>query len=91
MFCQECGSEIENKATVCPYCGKINSNSDVVQQKDLQIQELEQKVAKLEEFAINKPKKINKSFNPMMFLLIFIFPLAFLVLFFVFFIILVSI
>ncbi|MFW9938015.1 MAG: zinc-ribbon domain-containing protein [Candidatus Thorarchaeota archaeon] len=90
MFCQECGSEIENTATVCPFCGKINSNSDVIQQKDLKIQELEQKVAKLEEFVTHKPKKATRSFNPMMFLFIFILPLAFLVLFFVFFIILVS-
>ncbi|MFX0038782.1 MAG: zinc-ribbon domain-containing protein [Promethearchaeota archaeon] len=92
MYCQNCGSEIDQNAIVCPYCGQVNSSSDIVKEKDIKIQEMEQKIAELEH-AINVGSKstVKKSginqFQPW----IFIFPIVFVILFFVLFMILVSI
>ncbi len=30
---------------MCPYCGLVNNNSDIIEQKDIKIQEIEQKIA----------------------------------------------
>ena len=48
MYCQNCGSEIDKSIEICPYCGNINNISKVIQQKDIKIQEMEQKISELE-------------------------------------------
>jgi len=92
MYCQNCGSKIDQNAKVCPYCGLMNNNSDIIEQKDIKIQEMEQKIAELEliirQGSKSLPKKAGLNpFQPW----IFIFPIAFVVLFFVLFIVLVAI
>jgi uncharacterized membrane protein YvbJ len=92
MYCKNCGSKIDQKATVCPYCGQFNSSADIIRRKDIKIQELEQKIANLEKIVKEKPglsvkkTRINQ-FQPW----IFITPIVFVIVFFVFFILLVSI
>ncbi len=92
MYCQSCGSEIGQDYIICPYCGQMNSNSDTISEKDIEIQELEKKVADLEQIIEEGPRSIIKrarlnQFQPW----IFIFPIIFMVLFFVLFMLLVSI
>ena len=91
MFCQNCGSEIEEHDKVCPYCGQVNKYFEVLKEKDNIIQQLEQKVIKLEEL-VREGSKLERKFpKPNSFMpWIFIFPFVFMVLFFVFFIVLVS-
>ncbi|MFX1385294.1 MAG: zinc-ribbon domain-containing protein [Promethearchaeota archaeon] len=92
MYCQNCGSEIDQNANICPYCGQVNSNSDVIRKKDIKIQEMEQKIEELEQ--IVKKRSITPSkktgFN-MLQPWIFIAPILFVIAFFVLFIILVTI
>ncbi len=92
MYCQNCGSEIDQNAMVCPYCGQVNSSSDIIRKKDIKIEEMEQKIAKLEEIVKEGSRSTTKKagikiFQPW----IFIFPIVFLILFFTLFIILVTI
>ncbi|MFW9969778.1 MAG: zinc-ribbon domain-containing protein [Candidatus Odinarchaeota archaeon] len=92
MYCQNCGSELDQNAMLCPYCGQVNNNSDIIRNKDLKIQEMEQKITELEQIIKERPRsKIKKTginqFQPW----IFIFPIVFVILFFVLFIVLVSI
>jgi uncharacterized membrane protein YvbJ len=92
MYCQNCGSEIGMNDKICPYCGQASENFKVLQEKDNMIQELEQKIIKLEGLIREKSKSGNTFPRPNSFMpWIFIFPFVFMVLFFVFFIILVSI
>ncbi|MFW9828407.1 MAG: zinc-ribbon domain-containing protein [Candidatus Thorarchaeota archaeon] len=91
MYCQNCGSEIGQNDLICPFCGQRNGSSEVLKEKDNKIQELEQKIAKLESIIKEEPKSIFKKaglnhFQPW----IFIFPIVFVILFFVLFIILVK-
>lgn len=92
MYCQNCGSEIDQNSNVCPYCGQMNSNSEAIKRKDIKIQELEQKIEKLEKIVEQKSSialkktRINQ-FQPW----IFITPIVFVIVFFVFFILLISI
>lgn len=90
MYCTECGSKLDENAKVCPYCGQENMKSKVPDEKDLKIQELEQKIVKLEEstrvrIGLLSSKAKENRVQPW----IFIFPVVFFILFFVFFIILV--
>lgn len=92
MYCSNCGAKIDQNYRICPYCGQKSSSSDLEDDKDIKIRDLEQKVAELEQVIKegSKPKDKKDSFNlfqPW----IFIFPLVFVVLFFVLFIVLVSI
>ncbi|MBY8992468.1 MAG: zinc ribbon domain-containing protein [Candidatus Lokiarchaeota archaeon] len=92
MFCQNCGSEIDQNYQICPYCGQNNRSSDIRDDKDIKIQELEQKVAELEQAIKEGSKSMDKKwpfnlFQPWF----FIFPLVFVVLFFVLFMVLISI
>ncbi|MFX0145708.1 MAG: zinc-ribbon domain-containing protein, partial [Candidatus Hodarchaeota archaeon] len=78
MYCQNCGSEIDQNAVVCPYCGQVNTNSDIIKKKDAKIQEMEQKIVELEQVIKQEPvSKVKKSginqFQPW----IFIFPIVF--------------
>ncbi|MFX0083588.1 MAG: zinc-ribbon domain-containing protein [Candidatus Hodarchaeota archaeon] len=92
MFCQNCGSEIDQNYQICPYCGQKNSSSDTMNEKDIKIRELEQKVAELEQIIEEGSKSTNKKgFNNLLQPWIFIFPIVFVVLFFVLFMALVSI
>jgi hypothetical protein len=81
-----CGSEIEENVDICPFCGKSNKKPDLFTQKEKKIQDLEQKVKRLEESLGKKEKSGwgmfgNSNFQPW----IFIFPIVFVVLFFVLF------
>jgi len=69
----------------------MNSKPDIISEKDIEIQELEQKIAKLEQTIKEGPRSIIKKarvnqFQPW----ILIFPIIFMVVFFVLFMILVS-
>lgn len=92
MFCQNCGSEIDPNYRICPYCGQSNSSSDIRNDKDIKIRELEQKVTELEQVIKEGSTSTDKKgpfnlFQPWF----FIFPLVFVILFFVLFMVLVSI
>jgi hypothetical protein len=92
MYCTECGSRLDENVIVCPFCGHEKLVSKPLDEKDLKIQELESKIVKLEES--NKERKrffSNKAEENRVQPWIFIFPLAFFALFFIFFIILVAI
>jgi uncharacterized membrane protein YvbJ len=92
MYCQNCGSEIDKSAKICPYCGKLINSSEVLKQKDTKIQEMEQKISKLEQIVKEGSKSTHKTFRESFIQpWIFIFPILFVVLFFTLFIILVSI
>lgn len=91
MYCQNCGSELDQNDLLCPYCGQRNFNSIILMEKDNKIQELEKKIVELEIIVKDKPSsRFKKSgifnFQPW----ILIFPIVFVVLFFVLFMILVS-
>lgn len=91
MYCQNCGAEINENTTVCPYCGLVTKSSDTIQDKNKKIQALEQKIVELEQVvkqvSRTRPRRSGiTQFQPW----IFIFPILFVVVFFVFFIILVS-
>ena len=93
MYCQNCGAEIGDDANVCPYCGISVHTAQIVEEKDKKIAEMEKKIQRLEALASQSAGETSKSssdgdtpeFQPW----IFLFPLVFFVLFFVFFIILV--
>ncbi len=91
MYCQNCGAEINENSTICPYCGLATKSSDILQEKDMKIQALEQKIVELELAVQQVSRTRNRKsgitqFQPW----IFIFPILFVVVFFVLFIILVS-
>jgi uncharacterized membrane protein YvbJ len=91
MYCQNCGSEIDQNATVCPYCGQVNRNSDIIKKKDIKIQEMERKIEELEQIVKERSKSpirknIFNQFQPW----IFITPIVFVIVFFVFFMLLIS-
>ena len=91
MYCQNCGSEIDSTASICPYCGQPNNNSKIIRNKDIKIQEMEQKIAELEHIIRERPKSSNRknilnSFQPW----IFITPILFVIVFFVFFMLLIN-
>jgi uncharacterized membrane protein YvbJ len=92
MYCQNCGAEIDENSEVCQYCGSINNITKVIQQKDIRIQEMEHKISELEQIVKKGSNPRNKTIKenfvqPW----IFIFPIIFVMVFFIFFIILVSI
>lgn len=92
MYCQNCGSALEENVSICPYCGQVNDSSEILKQKDIKIQEMEQKVEQLERLVRQQPKSTRKAFREHMFQpWVFIFPIIFVVIFFVFFIVLVTI
>ena len=92
MYCQNCGSALEENVSVCPYCGQVNENSEILKQKDIKIQDMEQKIAHLERLVNQQPKSTRKSLRQSMFQpWFFIFPILFVVIFFIFFILLVTI
>jgi uncharacterized membrane protein YvbJ len=90
MYCQNCGSEIDQNASICPFCGQANRNIDLIKSKDIKIQELEQKIAKLEQTIKEKSNSSFKKniFNP--FPWFFIIPIVFVIVFFVFFMLLIN-
>ncbi|MFX0022894.1 MAG: zinc-ribbon domain-containing protein [Candidatus Hermodarchaeota archaeon] len=91
MYCQNCGSEIDQTASICPYCGQTNKTSEIIRNKDIKIQEMEKKIAELEQIIKERPKStvrknLFNQFQPW----IFITPILFVIVFFVFFILLIS-
>ena len=90
MFCQNCGAKIEDDVVVCPFCGFSNESNHKLSQKDLKIQELQEKIMQLEQTVSNTSvnKKDRGLNNRMMFAFIIIFPMAFLIFFFLLFFIL---
>jgi len=92
MYCQNCGSEIEQNSMVCPFCGELNRNSEIIREKDAKILEMEQKIAQLEQRVKQDSTSGFKRTGLFRFQwMIFVFPLVFVVVFFLFFILLVSI
>ncbi len=91
MYCQNCGSEIDQNANVCPYCGQTNNNTDIIREKDIKIQEMEQKITELEQIVKQRQGSTVKKniFNPFQ-IWIFVVPIVFVIVFFVFFILLIN-
>lgn len=90
MYCTNCGADIGENVKTCPYCGKSNEKKDLMEQKDMKIQELEQKIVQLEaKIAGNKESHLGLFGGNRWMFLVFIFPLVFFIMFFTFFIILV--
>lgn len=84
-FCPECGSKIEENSKVCQFCGysftslsKTESSSD----KDKRIQELEKKIARLEKSSQSKQKSSGSGNENTPW--VFITPIAFAAIFFLF-------
>jgi uncharacterized membrane protein YvbJ len=92
MYCQNCGSEIEQNTKICPYCGEQNNITEVLSEKDKKIKELEQKILNLEQNINSQVRsRVKRTYHPNKFMwIIFVFPIAFLITFFVFFTILAS-
>ncbi|MEJ2295676.1 MAG: zinc-ribbon domain-containing protein [Candidatus Lokiarchaeota archaeon] len=92
MYCQNCGSKVDDNTYVCSFCGYSIEKVNDIAQKDRQIQELKEKVNQLEQTFSNTTTGENTSIfnNKMMFLVIFVLPIAFVVFFFVLFFILVN-
>ncbi len=90
MYCQNCGAKMANDTKYCPFCGYSNEDASEIDEKDLKIKDLQEKITQLEQTVSNSGNfETERGFNNnKMFILIFVFPLAFLVLFFVLFIIL---
>jgi uncharacterized membrane protein YvbJ len=91
MYCQNCGSEIDETTSICPYCGQASNNSEIIRNKDIKIQEMEKKVAQLEQIVKERPKSsVRKNMFTQFQPWIFITPIVFVIVFFVFFILLIS-
>ena len=76
FYCQNCGAKIESAEKFCSFCGfsfEKNTNTDV---KDARINELEQKIARLEQRQVKKTA--SSSFSPWMAILPIGFVAAFL-------------
>jgi hypothetical protein len=87
MYCQNCGAEVDQNYRICPYCGQSN-RSDITDEKDIKIRELEQKVSELEQKIRVGSKSEDKKwpfnmFQPWFFIIPFIFVILFFVLFMV--------
>jgi uncharacterized membrane protein YvbJ len=60
-YCSNCGAQKEISATICPYCGYSFNLIEKEKEKDLKIQELEQKIVTLENKDISNPWSSNSS------------------------------
>ena len=60
MYCKNCGSEIDQNANVCPYCGETSNSTDIIKKKDIKIREMEQKIAELERIVKEQPRSAVK-------------------------------
>lgn len=94
MYCHNCGAEIADDANVCPYCGvpvKGSEHAEIIKAKDNKIREMEKKIQRLEATVTqDSEKKQDSNDDPEIPMgLIIGLPLAFVAMFFIFFIILV--
>jgi uncharacterized membrane protein YvbJ len=62
-YCQNCGAERVSNASICPYCGYIFNNFHEIDDKEIKIKELEQKLAQLEN---SNNSKMQGPINPQM-------------------------
>ena len=89
--CQNCGAKIDETAVYCPLCGEETIFEGNELEKDKKIEELEQKIEYLEEMIQNHNQKSNTPVNENRFQAwIIVVPIAFMVLFFVVFFLLVA-
>lgn len=84
MYCQNCGEKIEDNVNICPFCGYSGISVTKVNKKDHTIQELQDKIARLEQEISNTTiqdtdQKYN---NKMMIIVMLVLPIAFLIFFF---------
>ena len=83
FYCQNCGAKIEPETRFCSFCGFSFDEKSESEDKDTRINELEQKIARLEQSQIKKPR--SSPFSPWMAVV----PIAFVAAFFGFFILLI--
>jgi uncharacterized membrane protein YvbJ len=60
MFCGKCGTKLNEKVNFCPECGADTEN---VVMSNQGVEELEERVERLESLGINHPKIINRAFT----------------------------
>ncbi|MBY9020144.1 MAG: zinc ribbon domain-containing protein [Candidatus Lokiarchaeota archaeon] len=82
-YCQNCGTKIESKENFCTFCGIKFEETPSSNEKDARIEELEQNLSILEQK--QRTKSRVPSFSPW----IAIVPIAFVAVFFGFFILLI--
>jgi len=86
FYCQNCGAKIESKEKFCSFCGFSFEEKVESDDKDARIKELEQKIARLEQKDQRIVKKTSTpGFSPWMAIV----PIAFVAVFFGFFILLI--
>ncbi len=51
-YCPNCGEEREEKVQVCPFCGQELEDEAVLEEKDVKIDALQEKITQLEHQAI---------------------------------------
>lgn len=86
FYCQNCGAKIESAEKFCSFCGFSFEEKTGPNDKDVRISELEQKIARLEQKEQRIVKKTSTSaFSPWMAIV----PIAFIAVFFGFFILLI--
>ena len=76
FYCQNCGAKIEFAEKFCSFCGFSFEKSTNTDEKDARINELEQKIARLEQGQVKKTA--SSSFSPWMAILPIGFVAAFL-------------
>ncbi len=76
FYCQNCGAKIEFAGKFCSFCGFSFEKSTNTDEKDARINELEQKIARLEQGQVKKTA--SSSFSPWMAILPIGFVAAFL-------------
>ena len=83
FYCQNCGAKIESAEKFCSFCGFSFEVETELNDKDARINELEQKIIQLEQRQVKKTT--SRAFSPW----IAIVPIAFIAVFFGFFILLI--
>jgi len=78
-YCQECGSRREENSKVCKFCGYFFENIGNTSEKDKMIEKLKKKIEQLEK-ELQSKNQTDQSNNPW----IFIMPIAFVAIFFLF-------
>lgn len=76
FYCQNCGAKIESAEKFCSFCGFSFDTNTESSDKDARIDELEQKIARLEQRQVKKTT--SSSFSPWMAILPIGFVAAFL-------------
>ncbi|MHA1507607.1 MAG: zinc-ribbon domain-containing protein [Promethearchaeota archaeon] len=83
FYCQNCGAKIESAEKFCSFCGFSFEEKLEPDDKDARINELEQKIARLEHRQVKKTT--SRVFSPWLAIV----PIAFVAVFFGFFILLI--